>query len=285
MTVSLLLSGAILANVLFFQSAATPIDETAAQPASVQAIAQEETTPEQTPQIDPLELADDVAVELPVTGADEPEAEIVGEEPKLPPATFTATAPDLTEAREDMVFESESDEAVVDRVLAYFNDLKTLKATFVQTSPSGAFSRGDLYLRRPGQILLEYAAPSPLKIVATQGNVYVEDKGLETTDLYPIKTTPLKFLLTKNVSLEDAQVLGVERGPDSIAVTLASTDEETQGEISLILAAPTLQLQQWAVRDAQNGVTIVSLDNIEEGGRLSNRLFRAPEAGGAFINN
>ncbi|MEL7490606.1 MAG: outer membrane lipoprotein carrier protein LolA [Pseudomonadota bacterium] len=186
---------------------------------------------------------------------------------------------------EALVFDGLSDDAVVEKVRAYIQSIKTLEADFTQVAPSGGVSSGKLYLRRPGQLRFEYEPPAPLLIVATQGNVYVEDKDLETTDFYPIKKTPLRFLLSKQVELGDAEVVGVDRGADTVAVTFASTGEETEGELSVILQAPNFALEQWIVRDVQNGITVVSLSNLEEGGRFRNSLFKAPEAGGSFLKN
>lgn len=182
------------------------------------------------------------------------------------------------------VFAGLSDQAVADEVLRYLEGISTLKGDFVQTAPSGAVATGDFHLRRPGQIRFDYDEPSPITIVATQGMVYVENADLETTDSYPLKKTPLRFLLDKKIDIGDAALKSVDRDQHSVAVTYASTDEETEGEITLILAAPALAIEQWAVRDAQGGVTVVSLQAVTAGAPIDNRLFRAPEAGGAFIN-
>ncbi len=182
------------------------------------------------------------------------------------------------------VFADLSDQAVADEVLGYLEGLSTLAGDFVQTAPSGEVAAGKFYLRRPGQIRFDYNDPSPITIVASGGMVYVENTDLETTDSYPLKKTPLRFLLAKEIEIGDAVLKNVERGMDSIALTYASTDEETEGEITLVLSAPALAIEQWAVRDAQGGVTVVALEGVSAGGALDNRLFRAPEAGGAFIN-
>ncbi|MEL7488169.1 MAG: outer-membrane lipoprotein carrier protein LolA [Pseudomonadota bacterium] len=184
-----------------------------------------------------------------------------------------------------LVFADQSDAAVVETVLDYVRNITTLSGDFTQIAPSGAVSSGTFQLRRPNQLRFEYAPPTPLLIVATQGNVYVRDEDLETTDFYPIRKTPLRFLLSRKVDLDDARVVAVDRGIDTVAVTFASDDAETEGELSVILSAPDLSLQQWVVRDLQGGITIVSLENVVAGEKLANRLFRAPEAGGAFLKN
>lgn len=215
-----------------------------------------------------------------------------GSQPVAAPALAESVAPDPAKTvaapeavPKELVFADESDEAVANRVLGYLEDIDTLQGDFTQVAPSGAISTGKFYLRRPGLLRFEYDAPSPLLIVATGGMVFVRDDALETTDSYPLGKTPLKFLLRKRVELDDARLVSVDRGVDSAAVTFASDDEENEGEISLIVRAPQIALEQWVVRDPQNGVTIVSLDNVVAGEPIPNRLFAAPEASSPFLKN
>lgn len=193
------------------------------------------------------------------------------------PATPAAAAP------AQAAFAGLSDREVESEVLKQLEALTTMKGDFVQTAPSGAVATGKFYLRRPGQIRFDYDDPSPITIVATGGFVYVENGELETTDSYPLKKTPLRFLLGKKIDIPDAALKSVDRTADRVALTYASDDEEG-GEITLFLSAPGLAIEQWAVRDPAGGVTVVALQGVTTGGALENRLFRVPEAGGAFIN-
>lgn len=199
-------------------------------------------------------------------------------QPAAPAAAGAETDPPL-------VFEGESDEQVVERVFAYLDGITTLSGDFTQTSPQGAISTGKFYLRRPGLLRFEYDQPSPILIVANGGMVYVRDDALETTDSYPVGKTPLKFLLRKKVELGDAKVVAVDRSDDAVAVTFASDEEETEGELSVILSAPDMRLREWIVRDSQNGVTMVTLDKVAEGMTLANRLFATPETSTPFLKN
>lgn len=183
-----------------------------------------------------------------------------------------------------LVFAQESDQAVADRLINYIETLDTLQGDFTQVAPSGAISEGKFYLRRPGFLRFEYKPPQPLLIVANGGMVYVRDEALETTDSYPVGKTPLKFLLGKKIDRKDANVVNVDRGVDNVAVTFSSKDEETEGEITIIASAPDLKLRRWIVRDLQGGITVVSLDNVQEDVKLAASLFRAPDAGGRFLD-
>lgn len=213
----------------------------------------------------------------------------------LPPAEEVDAAPvsntddnlilDEEQFAGPLAFEGESDDAIVERLVAYLEDVDTLKGDFTQIAPSGAVSTGRFFLRRPGLLRFEYDPPTPLLIVANSGLVYVRDDELETTDSYPVGRTPLKFLLAEELDLDSAEIVAVDRGVDTVAVTLASKDDETEGELSIIVSAPEMSLERWIVRDLQNGITVVTLANVAAGERLANRLFRAPEAGGQFLKN
>lgn len=187
---------------------------------------------------------------------------------------------------EPLVFDGESDDQVVERLKAYLESIDTLTGDFTQIAPSGAISTGKFYLRRPGFLRFEYDPPTPLLIVANGGMVYVRDEALETTDSYPVGKTPLKTLLSKKIDLEkDVAVTGVDRGVDSVAVTFSPEDDETEGELTVIAKAPEMVLTRWIVRDLQNGITVVTLENVKAGERLANRLFETPDAGGKFLKN
>ncbi|MFC2951380.1 outer membrane lipoprotein carrier protein LolA [Marinicaulis aureus] len=183
-----------------------------------------------------------------------------------------------------LAFEDENDEAVVEKLIGWLEGLDTLQGDFTQIAPSGAISEGKFYLRRPGLLRFEYDPPAPLLIVANGGMVYVRDEELETTDSYPAGKTPLKFLLQKKIDRDDARVVSVDRGVDTVAITFASEDEETEGELTIIADAPDLKLRRWIVRDLQGGITVVTLDKVVYGERLANSLFRAPDAGGRFLD-
>ena len=220
------------------------------------------------------------ALAAPIAAAPAPVNPIVIAQAQLAASDIPVSKPATKLAFADL-----SDQAVADAALKSIESITTLSAKFRQTAPSGAVAMGDVKLRRPGQVRFDYDDPSPITIVGTGGIVYVENTDLETTDSYPLGKTPLKFLLSKRIDIGDAQLAGVERYEDAVAVTWTSTDEETEGALTLYLSAPDLMVRQWAVTDAQGGVTLVELENPALGEKLDNRLFRAPDAGGAFIRN
>ncbi len=183
------------------------------------------------------------------------------------------------------VFTELSDAQVFEKVVTYIEAIDTYKARFIQTAPSGSVSAGTMKMDRPGKLRVEYDAPNPQLIIANQGKLYIHDADLETTDSYPIRRTPLRFLLSKNVKADDLQVIAITRTDSSVGVSLASSDEETEGELMLVFEAPELLLRRWVVIDPAGDETIFDLDEIVIGEKIANKEFRIPDAGGSFIRD
>lgn len=207
----------------------------------------------------------------------------------IAPAQETGAAPVPLASAEaaPLPLEGLGDQQVFARAADALQAIDTLRARFVQTAPSGNVTAGTIYLDRPGRLRFDYDAPSAQEIVATNGLVYVHDADLETTDSYPVRTTPLRYLLAEQVTTDGARLTRVTRAPGEVAVSLAAEDEDLAGEVALVFAvdgSDTLTLDRWAVIDPQGGITVVALDEVETGVRLSRRLFRAPEAGGFALD-
>ena len=194
-------------------------------------------------------------------------------------------APETQVPARPVAMEGVPDEEVFDQALDSLEGIDTMTARFIQVSPSGTAYTGALSLRRPGQLRFDYDDPSPQLIVATNGLVYVHDSDLETTDSYPVRETPLRFLLARTLDKEAAELRRIERYDDQVAVVLAATDGETRGELALYFKAADMSLLGWSVREPDGAVTVVELEEVETGVRLKNSLFRAPDAGGTFLRD
>jgi outer membrane lipoprotein-sorting protein len=166
------------------------------------------------------------------------------------------------------------DRADLARIEAYLNGLHTLKARFLQVAPDGATSGGIAWLERPGRMRFQYDKPSPLLLVAGHGLLVYYDRSLKQTTNIPLGTTPLGLLLQDNLKLAgDVTVTGIARQPGEIQVTLVRTSSPGDGSLTLVFADDPLALRQWAVLDAQQQETRVSLFNVELGGAFNPDMF------------
>jgi outer membrane lipoprotein-sorting protein len=173
---------------------------------------------------------------------------------------------------------SDQEKADLDKVSAYLNGIRSLKAGFVQLGPDGGIVQGEVFIQKPGQIRFEYKPPSPVLIVATGGSMYVKNSRLNTLDRYDLSDTPLGLLLNERIDLKtNKAVIGVAEQNGAIVVRARSSSNRNDSNITLVFSTPGLELRQWTVRDNQGGNTTVALQKLETGASLDPSLFTPPQ--------
>ncbi len=166
------------------------------------------------------------------------------------------------------------DRADLARIEAYLNNLRTLKAHFLQVAPDGGLSEGTAWLERPGRMRFQYDPPAPFLLVAAHGLLVFHDSKLNQTSNVLLSQTPLGMLLADKVTLSgDVTLTGMQREPGQIQISLVRTASPSDGTLTLIFADNPLALRQWTVLDAQGKVTRVTLYNVELGGSFDPALF------------
>lgn len=162
---------------------------------------------------------------------------------------------------------------------AGLNRIVAVQGRFTQVAPDGSRSAGDIYLQRPGKMRFQYDAPSPLTIVSDGATVAVEDRSVRDVSRVPLRSTPLYYVLKRDVSLErDARITQVLRSGEQLLVTARDRTGEAEGEITLVFG-PGYELRQWTITDGQRQTTRIALSDVRAASRLDPRLFRV--TGGA----
>ena len=157
---------------------------------------------------------------------------------------------------------------------AWLNDLRSLKARFLQIAQNGAAVEGTAWIMRPGRMRFEYDPPEPLLLVASHGQFFYFDKALKQATTLPLSATPLGILLRDNLRLSgEITVSRVERSGGLLRITLFRTGQAAEGRLTLVFGGDPVELKQWAVVDAQGQETRVSLFQTEYGGRFPSLLF------------
>jgi outer membrane lipoprotein-sorting protein len=160
-------------------------------------------------------------------------------------------------------------------ISAYLNGLKTAEATFTQYNADGTQSEGTVYIRRPGRMRFEYAAPDRTLVLASGGQVAIFDgKTRQPPEQYPLAKTPLNLILAAKVDLSRAKmVVGHEEAEGLTVVTAQDPDHPEYGTLALAFSEGPVSLRQWAVTDQTGGKTIVTLGPLETGKAYGASLF------------
>jgi outer membrane lipoprotein-sorting protein len=164
--------------------------------------------------------------------------------------------------------------AAVERVETYLNSVKSLSARFLQVDSAGVVAHGQLYMRRPGRLRFEYDAPSPLLLVADGVWLILYDKELDQVNRFPLYETPLGVLVDDPVNLrEKVEVVDVDESPGILRLKVTDRELPDEGWMDITFTEPPLLLRQWKIKDAQGGITALSLTDIRVNRKLDPELF------------
>lgn len=162
----------------------------------------------------------------------------------------------------------------------YLNNLRTLKARFVQTDNEGRQIAGDFMLKRPGRMRFEYDAPIKDFIVADGTFVHYYDAKMKQQSSAPISRTLANFFLQKDITLSgDIFVDEIRREKDDslLILTLSQRKDPLAGNLSLAFSrdpkSGALSLLKWRVIDPQGLITETALFDTQTGISLNNDQF------------
>jgi outer membrane lipoprotein-sorting protein len=154
--------------------------------------------------------------------------------------------------------------AVVEQINGYFNNMVNLEGTFLQTDADEKRKKGKFFIERPGKLRFDYALPSKQKIISDGKYLAIEDHDLNTTDRYPLESTPFRLLLSKNVDLtRDARIIALDVGKDVAIITVEDKASDTGGQIRLFFDYPELKLREWIISDPQGLNTRIQVADVE----------------------
>lgn len=161
------------------------------------------------------------------------------------------------------------------RIEAYFNGVRTLSGRFLQISSTGQTAEGDVWLKRPGRMRIDYDPPVPVLIVADGTWLIYQDRGLGQVSYLPLDATPAGILVEEEIRLHggNLSITGYEREAGVIRVTVVRSESPDDGSLTLVFSERPLQLRQWRVVDAQGIATTVSLSDVRTGISLDSTLF------------
>ncbi|MBN8998762.1 MAG: outer-membrane lipoprotein carrier protein LolA, partial [Rhizobiales bacterium] len=142
----------------------------------------------------------------------------------------------------------------------YFNSVRTMQGRFVQFGPNGEQSEGVFFIARPGKLRFHYSPPVKMDVICDGNQVAIRDSKMMTQDLYPLKKTPLRYLLADRIDLTSTDIVQrLVEEPDLVSLILAEDPASGDGALKLIFDRQDLGLRQWVITDAQGLDTSVAI--------------------------
>ena len=162
----------------------------------------------------------------------------------------------------------------ISRAEAWFDDISTMKADFIQVASDGTTATGELHLRRPHRMKIIYDLDEPLILLTTPIWLHVDRPREKTVTSYPINETPLSLILREDVELRSSDFTTRHLVRDGITrITLTRETGRAAGELILEFTDKPFELRRWTVRDAADVTTTVTLQNMRFGHRYENKFF------------
>jgi len=151
------------------------------------------------------------------------------------------------------------------RIAQHFSNVRTMTGEFVQFGPRGEQTGGKFYIERPGKIRFDYEPPAQFRVMSDGSTVVLENKKMNTVDIYRLSDTPLRLLLGEQIDLSAQNVRQVKEEPDLTTVTLVDRKLGNNATITMMFDSKTFDLRQWTVTDAQGRDTTVMIFNVQQG--------------------
>lgn len=163
------------------------------------------------------------------------------------------------------VIRGEDREQVITKIEDNLNNIRSMKAIFIQRGPEGNVDEGTIFLERPGRIRFEYDNENPILVVSNGDMLSFIDYEIKQVSRWPIDKTPLSVLVDDHIDLRDRdiEIPEIIRFAGLIKISVLQPDNKDQGHITLIFEESTMELKSWEVIDVQGYTTRIALLNPE----------------------
>jgi outer membrane lipoprotein-sorting protein len=111
-------------------------------------------------------------------------------------------------------------------------------------------------------------------VISDGQSVVLDNKKMNTMDLYPLSKTPLKLLLDERIDLSGNKVRSVKEEDDLTTIQLADKSVFGNSRITMMFDPKSYDLRQWTITDAQGKDTTVMIFNVRQGVKIDQDLFK-----------
>lgn len=162
----------------------------------------------------------------------------------------------------------------LEAISRYLNTLQSSRGDFTQINGDGSISTGTVSIKRPGRMRFDYNPPEQALVLAAGGEVAIFDRKMGgRPERYPLGTTPLKFILQRNVNLQATGIVTAHQFDGTSTIVTAQDPRHPEyGSIDMVFTSNPVQLRQWVMR-TNGGETTVILGEMDSDASLPNGLF------------
>jgi outer membrane lipoprotein-sorting protein len=166
------------------------------------------------------------------------------------------------------------DNNILTKISEYLNNIKSMKAKFVQLDNNNSISEGLLYIKKPGKFRWEYK-DQPIIIVSNGKSLIYKDTELEKISYMPIEKTMAFFLVRKNIDFlsKDFQITDLVVNEYSTHLSFLQEKQRDIKEFTLVFQNNPFQLGKISFINDQEQKIIINFFNMKVNNKLSDKLF------------
>ena len=163
--------------------------------------------------------------------------------------------------------------SVKEQIISQMKLTNVLSFDFIQTV-NDKKENGSCIIRYPKKISCEYDGPNKKIIVSNGKSLVIKNRNSGSYYIYPLRKTPLEFLLDKEYLVSKIKVLE-PREIDNKYINF--TIFENNNEINVFFDKKNLNLIGWQTEDIYQNLTITFISSVNINKKINNKIFILPK--------
>ena len=160
-----------------------------------------------------------------------------------------------------------------DRIISQMKLTNNLSFNFIQTINDES-EDGKCIIEYPKKIFCEYSNPSKKKLVSNGKSLVIKTSNKGSYYRYPLRKTPLKFLLDKEYLISKIEKLEPR---DIDKKYLNFKIFENNNEINIFFDKKNLNLIGWQTEDIYQNLSITFISSVKKNQKINSKIFKLPE--------
>mgnify|MGYP006122997177 CR=1 FL=1 len=163
--------------------------------------------------------------------------------------------------------------SIKENIISKLKKTESLTFNFKQTIDEKV-EYGNCIIKYPKKIYCEYENLNKKILVSNGKSLVIKNRNSGTFFIYPLKKTPLEFLLDKDYLIKKIQVLKI-RNIDEKYLNFKLL--ENNNEINIFFNKKNFNLIGWQTEDIYNNLTITFISYLKLNEKIDDSIFNLPE--------
>jgi len=158
-------------------------------------------------------------------------------------------------------------------IISRMQIINNLSFNFIQTIDNKN-EKGMCIVEYPKKIYCEYDGPNKKILISNGNSLVIKNKNSKSYYLYPLKKTPLEYLLNKEYLISKMKMLD-PKNIDNKYINFKIL--ENNNEINIFFDKKNLMLVGWQTEDIYQNLSITFISSVEINKKIDERKFELPQ--------